>query len=111
MRPEILKDKYLVIITVGDGDIHIPLSQWTGDNTDYTTSEILEIEEKTGYLARLNRPGYLDCTDWCGFDSRSEAIAHLISSYCADYPEGFCGFCNVETKSAFCQSCADCLNA
>ena len=34
-----------------------------------------------GYGARLSAPGYLDCTDWCVFDTEQEAIDYLAETY------------------------------
>ena len=35
----------------------------------------------TGYGARLSASGYLDCTDWCVFDTEQEAIDYLAETY------------------------------
>ena len=39
------------------------------------------IDFTTGYGARLSAPGYLDCTDWCVFDTEQEAIDYLAETY------------------------------
>jgi methionyl-tRNA synthetase len=44
--------------------------------------EEAEIEEQTGWWARLSAPGYMDATDWSGpFDSEAEAKAALAEEY------------------------------
>lgn len=39
------------------------------------------IEHKTGWLARLSAPGYMDCTDWTVHKSESEARTYLSEAY------------------------------
>ena len=46
--------------------------------SDYISARhIQSIEVCTGYFARLSAPGYLDCTDWCCYDTLHEARAAL----------------------------------
>ena len=35
------------------------------------------VDLSTGHGARLSAPGYMDCTDWCVFDTEQEAIDYL----------------------------------
>ena len=39
------------------------------------------ISMATGYGARLSAPGYMDCTDWCVFNTEQEAIDYLAETY------------------------------
>ena len=40
------------------------------------------IEQRTeGYGARVSTPGYLDCSDWCVFDTEEEAQEYLDEYY------------------------------
>lgn len=39
------------------------------------------MQRVTGYGARLSAPGYMDCTDWCVFDTEQEAIDYLEETY------------------------------
>lgn len=39
------------------------------------------IEPKTGWLARLSAPGYMDCTDWTAHATEAEARAYLEEQY------------------------------
>jgi hypothetical protein len=39
------------------------------------------VELVEGWGARLSAPGYLDCTDWCVFDTEEEAVAYLDETY------------------------------
>ena len=63
--------------------------------SDYTENrECWEIEEKSGYSARLSAAGYLDCTEWMGpYDSAKEARRAVIALYelcpaCEDSAQG-----------------------
>lgn len=38
-------------------------------------------ENIKGFGARLSAPGYMDCTDWCVFDSEDEANEYLADNY------------------------------
>jgi hypothetical protein len=39
------------------------------------------IEHKTGWLARLSAPGYMDCTDWTAHATLEEAEQYLEDTY------------------------------
>lgn len=39
------------------------------------------IEHKTGWLARLSAPGYMDCTDWTVHPGEMQARAYLAEVY------------------------------
>ena len=39
------------------------------------------VELTWGFGARLSASGYLDCTDWCVFDTEQEAIDYLAETY------------------------------
>lgn len=41
-------------------------------------------EHKTGWLARMSAPGYLDATDWSAHASEEAARAHLQALYTED---------------------------
>jgi len=47
----------------------------------YVEGTIESWENIQGHGARLSAPGYLDCTDWCVFDTVSEAEAYLERMY------------------------------
>ena len=48
---------------------------------DYYCGEIYEIRTVNGFGARLSAPGYMDCTDWCVFDTAQEAADYLLETY------------------------------
>jgi len=45
------------------------------------TGAITRWEFKSGYGARLSASGYLDCTEWCVFDTDRDAREHLYSCW------------------------------
>lgn len=50
-------------------------------------SELENISVRVGYGARLSAPGYLDCTEWCVFDTEKEAEDYLEEMYGDDEDE------------------------
>lgn len=44
-------------------------------------TDISEVSPRSGWIARLSAPGYMDCTDWCAFDTEQEAQQYLIDTY------------------------------
>lgn len=50
--------------------------------SDYVeTSQASHIEIIEGFGARMSAPGYMDCTEWCVFNSIEEAKACLEEMY------------------------------
>jgi hypothetical protein len=47
----------------------------------YTEGEPQLWENIIGYGARLSAPGYMDCTEWCVFDTDEEAEEYLSEMY------------------------------
>ncbi len=39
------------------------------------------LELKHGWLARLSASGYMDCTEWCAYETEEEAKAALVEMY------------------------------
>lgn len=58
------------------------LHSYIKDYTENTT--ITGITLISGYGARLSAPGYLECTDWCVFDTVTEAEQYLKDAYSED---------------------------
>lgn len=54
------------------------------DLLEFIDGMYIEHEEIQGWGARLSAPGYLDCTDWCVFDTAEEAKEHLREMYDAE---------------------------
>lgn len=58
---------------------------------NYLEGEPLDPEEcaqvHEGFIARLSAPGYMDCTEWAGFDTAEEAARYLIDTYGEDFPD------------------------
>lgn len=53
----------------------------------YCMGTIVEVTPKTGGLARMSAPGFLDCTDWSPFDSEEAAVDGLSEMYGDDDDE------------------------
>jgi len=51
--------------------------------TDYCEGAIIEVPNAptAGWLGRMSASGYSDCTDWCLYDSESEAMQDLADHY------------------------------
>jgi hypothetical protein len=45
------------------------------------------VEHRSGWLARLSAPGYLDCTDWSWHATEQEAENYLMETYDLDDEE------------------------
>jgi hypothetical protein len=81
MEPEIIECEYFEVETT-QGTEFVPCDVAEEDNlSDYVDGEILHVEQHKGYLARLGMPGYMDCTEWCGFETEKEAKEYLIDMY------------------------------
>lgn len=96
MKPQVYKGQYFAVETT-EGTEFVP-SDVIG-RTVGTAAEAFEnyvkgniedpdecIECKSGWLARMNAPGYLDCTEWCAYDSETEAWEELLKAYGDDEP-------------------------
>ena len=44
-------------------------------------------ERKTGWVARMTAPGYMDCTEWTAHATKEEARAYLTGTYGDDDDE------------------------
>lgn len=53
------------------------LAQYAPEGLLCANPTIICVTRVTGWLGRLSAPGYLDCTDWCMFDSEQDAIDAL----------------------------------
>lgn len=72
--PEILA-RDVTLTTEDDADLFEMLA---GRLRDYVAGHcVQEIEVIRGYFARLSAPGYLDCTEWCAYDTLKEARESL----------------------------------
>lgn len=47
----------------------------------YTEGEPQSWKWIEGYGARMSAPGYMDCTEWCVFDTQEEAEQYLKEMY------------------------------
>lgn len=86
MQPQYIKDKWLQIETDA-GTWFIP-EDLGMDPADCVEGEIEETEVITGYGARLSAPGFMDCTDWCVFDTLAEARSYIEETWEVDPDTG-----------------------
>lgn len=78
------KDEFnLVTLTTSNVSMH-ELNNVFGK---YYEGTVRRINLKVGFGVRLSAPGYMDCTDWCVFDTVEEAQAYLDETYPEDEDE------------------------
>jgi hypothetical protein len=89
MKPEINHGDYYEV-EANHGETHIiptdvENATTNGDLADYIEGTIDEpdapVTIKTGWLARMSAPGYLDCTDWSAHATEQEAKDYLEEYY------------------------------
>jgi hypothetical protein len=87
MQPQYIQGKWLQIETDA-GTWFIP-EDLGMDPADCVEGEITEDPEViTGVGVRLSAPGYMDCTDWCVFDTMTEARNYLVETWEVDPDTG-----------------------
>lgn len=88
MQPQVVQDDwYDVDTTHGNTFIQLDIvgkDASKGDFADYIEGEYIDHETISGWGARLSAPGYMDCTDWCVFDTEEEAKEYLREQYDAE---------------------------
>lgn len=101
MQPEIFHDPAAIVVDTNQGIQVIPssvagntdrlsaadeldndeLMEILGDYLEPGTREVYSVEVRAGWLARMQAPGYLDCTSWEIHDTKKEAIRSLRENY------------------------------
>lgn len=86
MQPEVFKGRYYEV-SANHGETWIVprsvsgIAETQGELRDYVEGRIDDPDApavlKTGWLARLSAPGYLDATDWSAHATKREAYAYL----------------------------------
>lgn len=90
MQPQVMKGEFYEVDT-NSGTCIIPADVVGKDPTadmfdPYIADGVaLAFEKKIGFGARTSAPGFMDCTDWCLFNTEKEAWSYLIEQY----PESF----------------------
>jgi hypothetical protein len=92
MEPEIFEDDYYSVeTTAGTWIVPVSVSGRVKSNaqlSDYVGGTIQSRKlVKGGFVCRMSMPGYLDCTDWSGFETEKECREHLEDMYGADAPD------------------------
>jgi hypothetical protein len=67
-----------------DGDDNAEPDDLTAHFGEYYEGTVQSVSVREGYGARLSAPGYLDCTEWCVFDTPEEAQEYLTEMYGED---------------------------
>lgn len=87
MEPQVQHGRwYKVDTSLGTWFVPYEVVGDVGDDKDklhmYTDGgEIYEFEIVEGWGARLSAPGYLDCTEWCVFETEEAAVEYLAEEY------------------------------
>lgn len=88
MQPEVYLGGYYEIETTEGTEIvpaDVCSGETAGDFDLYVTGSIRHpaehVEQQTGWLARMQAPGYMDCTEWGAYDSEEEAMDALAEYY------------------------------
>ena len=84
MEPQItLHRGWLVVETMADGIDYIE-DEYNVHCDGMYPGYVGSVSYATGHGARLSASGYLDCTDWCVFDTEQQAIDYLAETYLED---------------------------
>jgi hypothetical protein len=67
--------------------VYLPLKDWLYHERPDEDEVEFRSTHFDKYGARLSAPGYLDCTEWCIFDTKEEAQAYLDETYPDDEDE------------------------
>jgi len=63
------------------------LASRLADYIENRPETVWSIERRTGFLARMSAPGYMDATEWNLFDSEAEAEEYVRENYQDDDEE------------------------
>lgn len=85
MQRQIEHGAWWEVETDNDGTYYAPIDV---EPEDVAGGHIASVKRITGYGARLSAPGYMDCTDWCVFETEKEAVEYLDEYYPEDEEEG-----------------------
>src|SRR5882672_10415185 len=90
MQPEVYYGEYFEV-EANHGECNIlPVdvesgARVNGDLSDYIEGRVdapfAPVERKSGWLARMQAPGYLDATEWSAHETEAEALAYLEEYY------------------------------
>jgi hypothetical protein len=83
MEPQVVKDRWYKCDT-DNGIEFVPWDVVCDDTSklwEFVSGKLEKFELIEGWGARLSAPGYLDCTDWCVFDTEQEAVDYLAEEY------------------------------
>lgn len=102
MQPEIRVADFFEVET-RDGTYFVPADE-VGRGELTSIFDCVKSAEliRQGVGARLSAPGYLDCTDWCVFETEEEAKRYLCETY------DLCERCGEDSPDAeVCETCRE----
>jgi len=88
MQPQYLGGRWLSITTDTGETYFVPEDLGLDPADCIECGEVAEVEVIIGIGARLSAPGFMDCTDWCVFDTLPEARQYIIDTYEVDAETG-----------------------
>lgn len=78
---------YVVETTCGTEVIPSDVCKFS-DVSQYVEGKVLDVETRTGWIARYSANGYMDCTPWCGpYDTEEEAVSYCRDLFGDDFEE------------------------
>ena len=78
MQKEITQKQTWYVVDGDQGIEYFPFYDYSRTEAEQNyPGKIYSIQVTNGYGARMSAPGYLDCTDWCVFDSAQKANEYL----------------------------------
>jgi hypothetical protein len=81
MEPEIYRGGYWDVETTAGGAIIPDDVCGRAEIKDYVEGDVQNVRHRSGWLARLQAPGYMDATEWAAFPCRREALAYILEMY------------------------------
>ena len=89
MQHEITRNQdWWQVDTKSEGTVSYPADLFSPEQVaEMHDVSVDDVEIHNGYGARISAPGYLDCTEWCVFDTAEEAQAYLDEYYPEDDDE------------------------
>lgn len=126
MQPQVTEKQKWIMVDGPEGTEYLPIDLWAKQEMQNIIAEIqaeetnnkliLKLIEYTrnqtffeskvihGFGARLSAPGYMDCTDWCVFDTEKEARKYIEEMY------EVCSYCGEEFSFDDFEICPYCEN-
>ena len=82
MQPQITKKLDWWKLETTEGTIFTQYSDFSKEQAEEGYDLLEPTEQVAGFGSRLSASGYLDCTEWCVYDTAGEAEEDLREVYC-----------------------------